>query len=91
MREWPMFRLPRAKRAHRSRSSLADGRPLPRIADLVMERLPGTPAEKLAWLRAQIAAGKLDGDDPDEIAQAEALLSMLVRLSPAKTGTDAAP
>jgi hypothetical protein len=63
---------------------LLDGKPLPRIADLVMERLAGTPAEKLAWLRAQAAAGKLDGDDPDEIVQAEALLLMLVRLSAAR-------
>jgi hypothetical protein len=86
MREWPMFRSPRAKRAHRAKSSSLDGRPLPRIADLVMERLAGTPAEKLAWLRAQIAAGKLDGDDPDEVVQAEVLLSMLVRLSAARSG-----
>jgi hypothetical protein len=86
MREWPMFRSPRAKRAHRARSSSHDGKPLPRIADLVMERLAGTPAEKLAWLRAQIAAGKLDGDDPDEVVQAEALLSMLVRLSATRSG-----
>ena len=48
-----------------------------------MEHVPGTPAEKLAWLRSQMAAGRLDGDDPDEVAQAEALLSMLVRLSAA--------
>jgi hypothetical protein len=88
MREWPMFRSPRAKRAHRAKSSSLDGKPLPRVADLVMQRLAGTPAEKLAWLRAQIAAGKLDGDDPDEVAQAEALLSMLVRLSAARSGRD---
>jgi hypothetical protein len=48
-----------------------------------MDRVAGTPAEKLAWLRAQITAGKLDADDPDEVAQAEALLLMLVRLSAA--------
>lgn len=78
MREWPMFRGPRR---HRAKSVLHDGRPLPRIADLVMERVPGTPAEKLAWLRGQMTAGRLDGDDLDEVAQAEALLSMLVRLS----------
>jgi hypothetical protein len=65
---------------------LLDGRPLPRIADLVVERLAGTPAEKLAWLRHQMAAGKLDGDDPDEVAQAEATLLMLVRLSAARAG-----
>ena len=88
MREWPMFRDPREKRRHRAKSALLDGRPLPRIADLVMERLAGTPAEKLAWLRAQAAAGRLDGDDPDEVAQAEALLSMLVRLSAARDGSE---
>src|SRR5262245_64617834 len=81
MREWPMFPVPRR---HRAKSSLLDGRPLPRIADLVVERLAGTPAEKLAWLRGQMAAGQLDGDDPEEVAQAEALLLMLVRLSGAR-------
>jgi len=79
MREWPMFRLPR----HRARSSSREGRPLPRISDLVMEHVAGTPAEKLAWLRGQMAAGRLDGDDADEVAEAEALLVMLVRLSTA--------
>ena len=39
-----------------------------------MAIVPGGPAEKLAWLQEQKAAGKLDGDDPEEIAQAEALL-----------------
>jgi hypothetical protein len=48
-----------------------------------MERVAGTPAEKLGWLRGQMAAGRLDGDDPDEVAQAEALLLMLMRLSAA--------
>jgi hypothetical protein len=80
-----MFRVPRR---HRAKSSLLDGRPLPRIADLVMERLVGAPAEKLAWLRSQMAAGKLDGDDPDEVAQAETLLLMLVRLSSASAGRE---
>ena len=78
MREWPMFRVPPR---HRARSSSHEGRPLPRIADLVMDHVAGTPAEKLAWLRGQIAAGSLDGDDPDEVAEAEALLVMLVRLA----------
>jgi len=77
MREWPMFS--RAKRIHRSAKS--DGRPWPTIAELIMEHVAGTPAEKLAWLREQSAAGKLDGDDPDEIAQAEAMLVMLARFS----------
>jgi hypothetical protein len=53
-----------------------------------MERLAGTPAEKLAWLRDRMAAGKLDGDDPEEVAQAEALLLMLVRLSAPKGGRE---
>src|SRR5262245_37496814 len=78
MREWPMFRPARRARA---RSSAQEGGPLPRIADLVMERVAGTPAQKLGWLRDQMAAGRLDGDDPDEVAQAEALLLMLMRLS----------
>jgi hypothetical protein len=88
MREWPMFRDARGKRRHRAKAAALDGRPLPRIADLVMQHLAGTPAEKLAWLRAQAAAGKLDGDDPDEIAQAEAMLTMLVRLSAARGGRE---
>jgi hypothetical protein len=83
MRDWPMFR---GSRRHRAKSSLREGTPLPRIADLVMECVAGTPAEKLAWLRGQMAAGKLDGDDPDEVAQAEALLLMLMRLSAASAG-----
>lgn len=86
MREWPMFRTPRAKRTHRAKSSLLDGKPLPGIADLVMAYVPGTSAEKLAWLRQQSVEGKLDGDDPDEIAQAEALLMMLARIAAGKGG-----
>jgi hypothetical protein len=85
MRDWPMFR---GSRRYRARSSLQEGTPLPRIADLVMECVAGTPAEKLAWLRGQMVAGKLDGDDPDEVAQAEVLLLMLVRLSAAGTGKE---
>jgi hypothetical protein len=53
-----------------------------------MERVPGSPAEKLSWLQDQKAAGKLDGDDPDEIAEAEALLAMLGRLSGSKGRKD---
>jgi hypothetical protein len=86
MRDWPMFRAGRKKPSRRARSS--EGGPLPGIADLVMQRLPGTPAEKLTWLLEQKAAGRLDGDDPDEIAQAEALLTMLVRLSVARGGRE---
>ena len=86
MREWPMFRLSRAKRPHRAKSALLDGKRPPGIADLVMAHVPGSPLEKLAWLRQQSAEGKLDGDDPDEIAQAEALLTMLARLAGGKGG-----
>src|SRR5262245_61192429 len=77
LRDWPMFRA-----SPRKRSQKADGRPLPRISELVMAHVEGTPSDKLAWLRAQKAAGKLDGDDPEEIAEAEALLAMLARFSP---------
>jgi hypothetical protein len=79
MRDWPMFK-PRAGHARRQ----PDGRPLPRIADLVMAHVKGSPLEKLAWLQAQKAAGKLAGDDPEEIAQAEAMLAMLARLAGSK-------
>jgi hypothetical protein len=65
-----------------------EGRPLPRISDLVMSVVPGMPAEKLAWLQMQKASGKLDGDDPEEIAQAEVLLEKLVRLSVSKSGRE---
>jgi len=78
-RDWPMFQLSADKHGHRAMT--VEGRPLPRISDLVMSHVPGMPSEKLAWLQEQKAAGKLDGDDPDEIAEAEALLAMLVRLS----------
>ena len=50
-----------------------------------MEHVPGTPSEKFAWLRLQSAQGKLEGDDPEEIAQAEALLAMLARFSGSKS------
>jgi hypothetical protein len=79
MRDWPMFQV-RAGKARRQ----SDGRPLPRISDLVMTHIEGSPSEKLAWLQAQKAAGKLAGDDPEEIAQAEALLAMLVRIAGTK-------
>src|SRR5690349_13044322 len=75
-----MFRGPLAKR----RRAAQDGRAPPRVPELIMEHVPGTVAEKLAWLRQQRAQGMLDGDDPDEIAEAEALLTMLMRLSGAK-------
>lgn len=81
MREWSMFS--RVKRT--PRSPTRDGRPWPTIAELVMEHVPGTPSEKFAWLRLQSAQGKLEGDDPEEIAQAEALLAMLARFSGSKS------
>jgi hypothetical protein len=80
MREWPMFS--RAQRTHRTLKR--DGRPWPTIAELVMEHVAGTPSEKLAWLRQQSGQGKLDGDDPEEIAQAQTLLAMLERFSGCK-------
>jgi hypothetical protein len=79
MRDWPMFRA----RAGKARPK-HDGRPRPRIADLVMEHIEGSPSEKLAWLQAQKAAGRLASDDPEEIAHAEALLAMLARLAGSK-------
>jgi hypothetical protein len=85
LRDWPMFRAPVAKRR---KTVVLDGRAPPRISDLIMERVVGTPAQKLAWLRRQFVEGKLDGDDPEEIAQAEALLVMLTRMSGSKGGRE---
>jgi hypothetical protein len=85
MRDWPMFRGALTKRTRQAKSTRSDGSPWPRIAELVMEHVPGTPSEKSAWLREQLVAGRLDGDDPEEIAQAEALLAMLVRFSAPKS------
>jgi hypothetical protein len=82
MRDWPIFRRPAGKRSHKR--TVHDGRVPPHISELIMALVPGAPAQKLAWLRQQIAAGKLDGDDPEEIAQAEALLLMLVRMAASK-------
>src|SRR5262245_42964246 len=75
MRDWPMFQTSAGTRRK------ADGRAPPPISELIMEHVPGSPSEKLVWLREQQSAGKLDGDDREEIAQAEALLAMLVRMS----------
>ena len=50
-----------------------------------MSHLQGTPVQKLEWLGKQKTAGKLDGDDPEEIAEAEALLRMLGRISEPKS------
>ena len=81
MRDWPMFR---ALEGARRKAVALEGRAPLRISDLIMERVAGTPAQKLTWLRHQSADGKLDGDDPEEIAQAEALLAMLARMSGSK-------
>jgi hypothetical protein len=78
MRDWPMFRRPAGKRQHKT--PVLDGRAPPHVSELIMALVPGGPSGKLAWLRDQVAAGRLDGDDPEEIAQAETLLSMLVRI-----------
>jgi hypothetical protein len=86
LRDWPMFRAPLGKRIHRSVT--LDGRAPPHISELIMALVPGGPSEKLLWLRQQIAAGKLDGDDPEELAQAEGLLAMLVRMSGTKSGKE---
>ena len=85
MRDWPMFRHPAGKRQHKSVAQ--DGRAPPRISELIMAHVQGGPAQKLVWLQEQKAAGKLDGDDPEEIEQAEALLLMLIRISDAKGRT----
>jgi hypothetical protein len=86
MRDWSMFRHPAGKRQHKR--AVHDGSAPPHISELVMALVPGGPLEKLAWLREQKAAGKLDGDDPEEIAQAETLLSMLVRIGGWKGGNE---
>jgi len=85
LREWPMFRSPPGKVQHKSAAH--EGRAPPHISELIMALVPGEPTEKLAWLRGQMTAGKLDGDDLEEVAQAEALLVMLVRVSSSKDGT----
>lgn len=86
LRDWPMFRRPAGKRQHKS--AVFDGRLPPRISELVMSHLAGTPSAKLVWLREQKARGMLDGDDPDEIAETEVLLSMLVRVAGSKGGKE---
>lgn len=81
LRDWREFQVSPGKRKDRSKSPVSDGRALPRISELVMSHVAGTPAARLVWLQEQKAAGKLDGDDPDEIAEAEALLVMLGRFT----------
>jgi hypothetical protein len=85
MRDWPTFRHPAGRRQHKNAAQ--DGRAPPPVSELIMAHVRGTPAQKLAWLQEQKAAGKLDGDDPEEIEQAEALLLMLIRISDAKGRT----
>ncbi len=84
LRDWPLFAASLRKAKHQHKSATSEGRPYPKISELLMSHMQGTAPEKLAWLQKQKAAGKLDGDDPEEIAEAEALLSMLARLSASK-------
>ena len=86
LRDWPMFRRSAGKRP--PKSALLDGRASPRISELIMSHVPGTPSQKRDWLQEQKAAGRLDGDDPEEIAEAEALLLMVARLSASKGGKE---
>ena len=86
LRDWHMFRRPAGKRPHKS--PVFDGRAPPKVSELIIALVPGGPSEKLSWLREHVAAGKLDGDDPEEVAQAEALLTMLVRLADSKGGKE---
>jgi hypothetical protein len=85
MRDWSVFRAPVGKRR---KLPVDDGRAPPHISELIIALVPGGALEKLAWLRDQMGAGKLDGDDPEEIAQAETLLSMLVRIGGSKGGKE---
>jgi len=84
LRDWPMFAASLRKAKHQHKSAGSEGRPYPKISELLISYMQGTASEKLAWLQKEKAAGKLDGDDPEEIAEAEALLSMLARLSASK-------
>jgi hypothetical protein len=84
LRDWPTFRVAQGK----WRKAALEGRPPPRISELIMAHVPGTPAQKLMWLHEQKVAGALDWDDPDEVAEAEALLAMLGRLSGSKAGKE---
>ena len=77
-----MFRRPTGQREHKK--PVLDGRAPPRISELIMSYVAGPPAGKLAWLQQQKAAGKLDGDDADVVAEAESLLAMLIRLDGSK-------
>jgi hypothetical protein len=85
LRDWSMFQ-PSAGKPRKA--AVLDGRAPPHISELIMALVPGGPSEKLSWLHQQKAAGKLDGDDPEEVTQAEALLAMLVRMSGSKAGKE---
>jgi hypothetical protein len=80
LRDWRMFQIA-FKGKHRPKF---DGRRPPKISELLVSHMQGAPSEKLEWLKKQKAAGTLAGDDPDEIAEAEALLQMLARLAATK-------
>ena len=84
LRDWPMFRRSPATRMRQRKASDFEGRPLPRISELLMSHMEGTPSEKIAWLEQKKATGMLDGDDPEEVAEAEALLRMLARIAEPK-------
>jgi hypothetical protein len=85
LRDWSMFQ-PSAGKPRKA--AVLDGRAPPHISELIMALVPGGASEKLLWLQQQREAGKLDGDDPDEVTQAEALLAMLVRMSGSKAGKE---
>ena len=65
LRDWPMFQ-PSSGKGNTDVLCLMGGR----FTDIrpVMSHVGGSPSEKLRWLEEQEAAGKLEGDDPDEIA-----------------------
>jgi len=86
MRDWQMFPRPAGKRQHKR--AVSDGRLPPRVSELIMSHVPGSPYEKLVWLQDQKVSGKLDGDDPVEVVEAEALLAMLIRLSGSKESNE---
>ena len=79
-----MFAASLRKGQQQHKRGRAEGRPYPKISELLTSHMQGTASEKLTWLEKQRAAGRLDADDPEEIAEAEALLRMLVRLSASK-------
>jgi hypothetical protein len=86
LRDWPIFQPPAGTRQHKT--TVLDGRAPPHMSELIMALVPGGSSQKLSWLREQLATGKLDGDDPEEIGEAQALLLMLVRLAGSKGGKE---